>query len=125
MDEDKAIKIGIFVLLFIFLVASPIGIVIHNSYKYSAQKIDDMTDYDTMKKVEDTCRSLIVSYETDKLMYEQYKDSDIKEERSWANNAKIRANKTAVTYNEYILKNSYVFQNNIPKDIKMELEILE
>lgn len=37
----------------------------------------------------------------------------------------MRANKTANIYNEYILKNSYVFEGNIPSDIYMELEIIE
>lgn len=66
-----------------------------------------------------------MSYETDRLMWEQYKDSDSEEERGWAESAKIRANKAALTYNEYFLKNSYVFEGNVPSDIRTELEILE
>ena len=46
-----------------------------NSVEYVDRKIDDATNYDTRKKVEDTCRSMISSYESDKLVYEQYKDS--------------------------------------------------
>lgn len=37
----------------------------------------------------------------------------------------MRANKTAASYNEYILKNSYVLDVNVPSDIDMKLEILE
>lgn len=69
--------------------------------------------------------STIVSYESDKLMWEQYKDSESPEQRGWAESAKIRANKAALTYNEYFLKNSYVFDGNIPSDIRTELEILK
>ena len=58
-------------------------------------------------------------------MYEQYKDSEDEEQRGWAAAAKLRANKAAVTYNEYFLKNSYVFEDNIPSDIRMRLDILE
>lgn len=122
MEDSTKIIIGI--IIAVVLIASPIGVAIVNNYAFVSQKVDDVTNYKTKKEVEDTCRSLIVSYESDKLMYEQYKDSDNKEEKSWANNAKIRANKTAITYNEYVLKNSYVFQGNIPEDIKEELEII-
>lgn len=37
----------------------------------------------------------------------------------------MRANKTASSYNNYILKNSFVWNGNVPADIKMELPYLE
>jgi hypothetical protein len=67
---------------------------------------------------------MISSYESDRLTYEQYKDSDNSEKQSWAEQAKMRANKTASEYNNYILKNSYVWKGNIPKDIRSKLEYL-
>lgn len=97
----------------------------NNKTTYVNRKIDDATNYDTIKKVEDTCRSMISSYKTDKATYEQYKDSDNTEKQSWAEQAKMRANKTANTYNEYILKNSFVWQNNVPDDIYQKLEIIK
>lgn len=123
MDEDylKAIRL---IVLVVFIVLTPMGVIAFNSWDYMYHKADDMTSYDTRKKVEDTCRSYIVSYESDRLMYEQYKDAESMEMISWANNAKTRANNTAITYNEYILKNSYVFDGNIPSDIKTKLEII-
>lgn len=33
--------------------------------------------------------------------------------------------RTAAAYNEYILKNSYVWEDNIPKDIRQSLEMLK
>lgn len=96
-----------------------------NTWKYGIQKVDDATRYETIKKVEDTCRAMISSYETDKLIYEQFKDSDNPEKQSWAEQAKMRANKTANTYNNYILKNSFVWEDNIPDDISRELKIIE
>lgn len=96
-----------------------------NSYWYDVQKADDSTRYQTRKQVEDTCRATIVSYEADRLTWEQYKDSESAEQRSWADAAKLRANKAAITYNEYFLKNSYVFEDNIPEDIRENLELLE
>ena len=96
-----------------------------NSVEYVDRKIDDATNYDTRKKVEDTCRSMISSYESDKLVYEQYKDSDNGEKQSWAEQAKMRANKTAATYNNYILENSFVWSGNVPPDIKKQLEYVE
>lgn len=120
--EFKGILIAVVV---VALLLSPFGIMVLNSHDYAVHKVNDATSYKTKKEVEDTCRSYIVSYKADKMMYEQYKDSDNKEEKKWAANAKIRANKTAITYNEYILKNSYVFDGNVPADISEQLEIIE
>lgn len=91
----------------------------------SVQKVDDATSYETRKKVEDTCRSMIASYAADKLTWEQYKDSDNQEKQGWAEQAKMRANKTAATYNNYILENSYVWSGNVPADIDGELAYLK
>ncbi len=96
-----------------------------NKVEYVNQKIDDATSYDTRKQVEDSCRAMVASYEADRLTYEQYKDSDNSEEVSWANQAKMRANRTAANYNNYVLKNSYVWDGNVPNDIMMELPIIE
>lgn len=95
-----------------------------NKTNYINQKIDDRTNYTTMKKVEDSCRSMIASYKTDKTTYEMYKNSENEEKQSWGEQAKMRANKTANTYNEYILKNSFVWEGNIPEDIYMNLQII-
>ena len=97
----------------------------YNEWRHEIQQVDDATRYQTRKQVEDTCRATIVSYESDRLTWEQYKDSESAEQRSWADAAKIRANKAAVTYNEYILKNGYVFDGNIPESILKELPIIE
>lgn len=96
-----------------------------NKVDYIDRKIDDATNYETIKKVEDTCRAMITSYESDKLTYEQYKDSTNEEKQSWAEQAKMRANTTASNYNNYILKNSFVWNGNVPVDIKIELPYLE
>ena len=96
-----------------------------NQVEYVDQKIDDATNYETRKTVEDSCRAMIASYEADKPTYEQYKDSENDEQRSWADQAKMRANRTAANYNNYILKNSYVWSGNIPEDILAELPIIE
>lgn len=127
---DKSLKgLGIF-LCFVFIclcafLLTPAGKGILNTYFFNMQKVDNVTDYETIKKVEDTCRAMISSYESDKLTYEQYKDSDNEEKQSWAEQAKMRANKTASSYNNYILKNSFVWEDNIPSDIYMELEFIQ
>lgn len=104
--------------------ATPIGREIWNRHFYAVQKADDATNYKTRKKVEDTCRAMMASYVSDELTYQQYKDSDNEEKQSWAEQARMRANKTAATYNEYILKNSYVWENNVPNDIKAQLSYI-
>ena len=124
---EKLLGIVGCVLLLVFIDASctPSGRAMFNRWNYEVQKADDATNYKTLKKVEDTCRAMISSYESDKLTYEQYKDSDNEEKRSWAEQAKMRANKTAATYNNYITENSFVWRNNIPSDIHMKIEYLE
>ena len=96
-----------------------------NTRNAEIQKVDDATRYETLKKVEDSCRAMMASYEADKLTWEQYKDSDSEEKRGWADQAMMRANRTAATYNEYILKNSYVWEDNIPNDIRAKLPTLK
>ena len=95
-----------------------------NKVDYVDQKIEDRTNYNTRKKVEDTARASIASYKADKATYEMYKDSDNEEKQSWAEQARMRANKTASVYNEYMLKNSYVFEGNIPADIAYQLPLI-
>lgn len=95
-----------------------------NKNQHAVQKADDATNYKTLKKVEDTCRAMVASYEADKRMWLQYKGSDSDEQRSWADQAMIRANRTAATYNAYILENSYVWADNVPEDIDRELPYL-
>lgn len=109
----------------IFVSCTPVGIRLVNGYEHSLRSADDDTNYETRKKVEDTCRSMIASYNTDKLTYEQYRDSDSSEKQGWAEQAKMRANKTASTYNNYILKNNYVWKNDVPSDIYGTLPYLE
>lgn len=109
----------------IYFGATPNGKATWNNWFHKVQEADDNTNYKTLKKVEDTCRAMITSYEADKLTYEQYKDSENQEEQSWAKQAKMRANKTAASYNNYILENSYVWSNNVPNDIDTALPYLE
>lgn len=130
MEDFYGVLIAILIVCLIagplfFFGATPMGKAIWNSWFYDVQKADDKTNYDTLKKVEDTCRAMISSYEADRLTYEQYKDSEDEEKRSWAEQAKMRANKTAASYNNYILENSFVWEDAVPSDIKTKLHYLE
>lgn len=108
----------------IFFGFTPGGRSVWNSYTHSLEKADE-NQYETKKQVEDTARSMIASYKSDVATYEQYKDSDNEEKQSWAEQAKMRANRTANSYSKYILKNSYVWEDNIPSDIDYSLPIVE
>lgn len=119
------IVLALAIFLPIYFSATPSGKATWNNWFHKVQEADDNTNYKTLKKVEDTCRATIASYEADRLTYEQYKNSEIAEERSWAQTAKMRANKAAATYNKYILENEYVWAGNVPKDIKMQLPYIE
>ena len=75
----RIIKISIFVLvvfigLSIFFSSTPTGKRIWNDWWHEVKEADDETNYETLKEVEDTCRSMISSYNADKLTYVQYKD---------------------------------------------------
>lgn len=99
-----------------------------NEYAFGMQRIDEETDYQNRKMVEDTARSMIANYEFAKAEYESYKtfcESDDKDRCQRALDAKTSANKTATNYNNYILKNRYLWKNNLPGDIYLELEIIE
>lgn len=125
----KELCIGLAIALVVLIVAlifvNPMSVASWNIWKYHIRKADDATNYVTRKQVEDTCRALITSYTSDKLRYEQYAKSDSTEQRSWGEQAKMRANNTAAQYNEYVLKNSFVFDGNVPNDIRSELEYLD
>lgn len=107
----------------IFFGATPIGRQIITGYNYDMEKAGE-NNYENRRMVEEQCRAYIASYEADKRGYEQYKDSESELERSWAQSYRQRANRTAATYNEYMMKNSYLFKNNLPFDIPWKLEYL-
>ena len=113
------------VLMAAFFCVTPAGVALRNSYGFAVQKVDDATRYETRKKVEDACRAMIANYEADRISYEQYKQSDDAEKQGWAEQAKMRANRTAASYNEYYLKNSFVWSGAVPSDIRGSLPYLE
>ena len=113
------------VLVAAFFCITPVGVALRNSYGFAVQKVDDATRYETRKKVEDACRAMIANYEADRISYEQYKQSDDAEKQGWAEQAKMRANRTAASYNEYYLKNSFVWSGAVPSDIRGSLPYLE
>ena len=127
---SKAEKVLIAILITLVLMAAffcitPVGVALRNSYGFAVQKVDDATRYETRKKVEDTCRAMIANYEADRISYEQYNQSDDEEKQGWAEQAKMRANRTAASYNEYYLKNSFVWSGAVPSDIRGSLPYLE
>lgn len=107
-----------------FFVVTPTGKSIVQDWSNSMKEVSE-TSYENQKKVEDTARAMISSYKSDKVTYETYINSEDKEEQSWAKQAKIRANNTAISYNEYILKNSHIWEDNLPDDIDSELSVIE
>lgn len=128
MSKRQAAGAAIIALVFLGAVIffmTPGGRAAVNDYFFSVQKADDATNYNTKKKVEDTARAMIASYEADKLTWQQYKDDENEEKASWADQAKMRANRTAANYNNYILENSFIWSGNIPEDILEELPYLE
>ena len=66
----------------VYITFFPSGRALINSYDNMMKKVDDRTTYETRKKVEDTARASIASYQTDKATWEMYKDSDNAEKQN-------------------------------------------
>lgn len=124
-EKQKRIIIWTILTLLAVWLFTPLGRFMGNRWIFQVKKADDATNYETLKEVEDTCRAMIASYEADKLIFEQYNGSDNEEKQTWAEQAKMRANRTAAQYNEYIRKNSFVWAENVPSDIDEKLEYVE
>ena len=107
----------------IFFGFTPAGREIITGYHHDMEKAGE-DNYQNRKAVEDTCRAYIASYKADKAGYEQYKDSTDEYYKRLSESYRQRANQTATTYNEYFLKNSYVWKDNIPEDIVRELPLI-
>ena len=119
------ILICILILAFFVLLASSTDFrAFVNRIDYRLKKVDEATNYDSLKKVEDTCRTMIASFISDKMIFEQY-NGQAGERQSWADQAKMRANKTAAVYNEYILKNNFIWEYNVPRDILTSIDYIE
>lgn len=103
---------------------TPIGVSLRNSYQHAMHKADDDTSYESRRKVEDVARAMLASYKSDANTYEMYRESLEGREHEYALQAKMRANKTAITYNEYMLKNRYMWKGNIPDDIASALDLV-
>jgi hypothetical protein len=124
MEKVVIAVVAVLIVVILFFSCVPAGRAAWNNWFFDVQKADDATRYETKKKVEDTCRAMISSYEADRLTYEQYKNSDIPDEKNIANQAKIRANRTVASYNNYVLENSFIWEDNVPADIRYELSYL-
>lgn len=116
---------NIFILNIIFFSLTPGGRSIMNKWERSLIEADLDTNYQDTKMIEDTLRSYAASYEADKITYETYKDLDDQVSKDAAIAAKIRANRTAASYNEFYLKNSHIWKDRVPDDIKSNLEYLK
>lgn len=72
MNDAKKWVCILSIVIVVSFVLFPVRRAFFNSYEYTLQKIDDATLYETKKTVEDTCRAMQASYESDRLTYEQY-----------------------------------------------------
>lgn len=106
----------------IFFGLTPVGREVWHRYTHGLNKADEVS-YETRKQVEDTARSHIASYEADVAIYQAYKDAEDVNMWKYGETAKMRAIRTATTYNEFMIKNSYVWQDNIPSDIYKTLDV--
>lgn len=119
----KTIGLLLCILLVVVISAvTPTGIRLWNEAKYRNQVAFTETDYATLKKVEDTCRAEIATYEAYVAAYEAYQ---VAGQTQNALTTKISANNVASRYNSYILKNNYIWGKNVPLDIRDKLPLLD
>ena len=115
-----SVIVTLLVIAIIFFGFVPAGRRVLLGYDFAMQKAGEVS-YQNRKDVEDTCRSMIASYKADVNIYNLYKYSENTNQKNYADSALIRAINTATQYNEYVLKNSFVWSDNVPADIYMSL----
>lgn len=128
--KKNSFRIAALTLIFIYFGFVPAGRSIVREHIFKMQDVDQEINYVNRKKVEDTARSMISNYQYAKSEYETYKffckDSVYdKEKCQRALDSKSSANRTVSTYNNYLLKNNFLFKQNMPKDIYEKLEKIE
>ena len=94
MSKSGKILAVIAAIVVLFFGATAIGRTVWNTYWHDVEKADENTSYETRKKVEDTARAYISSYNADVDIYNTYCDSEDENMRSYANSARIRAIQT-------------------------------
>ena len=90
-----------------------------NSWNERNIEADYDTNWEKQKEIEDTLRSYMASYNADKITFDTASNPETREA------AMIRANRTAAVYNEYYLKNSHIWKDRVPSDIKSERPMLK
>ena len=117
----------VFVLVVVFILVVIIGVVVYFGLipsgieKWNGFRYKDTITAEMKKEVENTCLSMIASWETDAQTYKENKGID----ETVANEARMSANKTAESYNDYILKNGYVFGETLPEGVYAVIEPIE
>lgn len=108
----------VIIAVFLFIVLTPQGRDFWNRYHGGK---DTWTE-EQRRTVEAVCRAMIASWEEDEEVYLKYRNSEIEEERAKAEYAKASANRTAESYNAYLLQNAYIFSGDMPDDIYGAIE---
>lgn len=121
MSKSGKILAFIAIIVVLFFSATTIGRTVWNTYWHDVEKADDNTSYENRKKVEDTARAYISSYNADVDIYNTYCNNENENMKSYAESARIRAIQTANSYNDYLQKNSYVWADNMPDDLPSSL----
>lgn len=106
----------------------PAGIEWWTEYQATREKAGEDT-YENKKKVEDAARALIVSYESNLQDYEDAVELCAANSESAYCSLKVtyksRVNDAAIRFNEYMLENSFIWEDNIPEDIDRELPLID
>lgn len=114
------ILIGLFAALALYF-ARPAIVAFTNKEDAKVIEAHNKTSAKVKKQVEDTARAHMATYTSDKLAYENIKNSKDPDDKYIARSYLTRMNTSASIFNEYMRKNSHVWEGNIPSDIDIEL----
>lgn len=105
----------------ILVVAAPDIRRAYNNWRHGVNVAHDETDYETLRSVENTARAMISSWNADRNRWLLYNESDDATQQEWASQARMRANNTASTFNNFILENNYIWRHGVPEDLRERL----
>lgn len=126
LTKKEKLYLLCFVLVVAYLILlSPTIIRVRNELQSREVIAHEETNIFHLRQIERQARALITQYNTDKQTFLAFRDSEVQEERNWANMARIRANQTVNTFHELMINNTGIIGMAIDQKTIDSIQILE